>query len=151
MSDVERFAAALKVTDAKKAAEEVVRQAERDAEAARKVELQRLADEAAAHEVALKRARADKQRAVDRLKDARWAGRGVPEAEAAWRDATAAVVELETGERATWDRRPLPEPENTSELSGDTELEESPSSDNGSDFDGDSPVAEAPELDSAES
>jgi hypothetical protein len=67
----------------------------------------------------LKRARADKERAVDRLKDARWAGRGVPEAEAAWRDATAAVVELETGQRATWDRRPVAAAESPADDEGD--------------------------------
>jgi hypothetical protein len=111
MSDVERFAAAMKVTEAKEQAAAEARRVVREAEAKERAERQQQAEDAARHAAELKRARAAKDRAVDRLKEARRAGRGVPEAESAWRDATAAVVELETGQRATWDRRPVAAPD----------------------------------------
>jgi hypothetical protein len=109
LTDAERFAAAVKATEAKKRAEIAAKAAAKQAELDRQAELKRQADEAARHAAAVAAARTERERAVERLKDARRAGRGVPEAESAWRDATAMLVELETGERATWDRRPKPQ------------------------------------------
>jgi hypothetical protein len=70
---------------------ERARQAARDAEQA-----------AAAHAVALEQARRHLDRAIVAARDARRAGSGVADADRAWRDAKARVIELETGAPPEW-------------------------------------------------
>ena len=81
--------------------------AARDAEAARRAEQQR-ADAKTARRaaeeraVALRSAQRDLDRAIDAVRRARSERRGEAEADAAWRDAKARVIELETGARPEW-------------------------------------------------
>lgn len=82
--DLERFAAALKVSEK---ADRATREREREQREA---------------EAALTEARGALERAVEGVRAAKRNGRGVAEADAAWRAAKARVIELETGEAPTW-------------------------------------------------
>src|SRR4051812_11990832 len=102
LSDAQRFAQSLRDSEeadrrAKQAAVDAKNEAERQ-----KVEAQ---EEAAR----LKRAQEAHQRAVEQVKEAKRTGKGRAEADAAWRDAKAELVELETGKRPAWAAQP-PEP-----------------------------------------
>lgn len=85
-----------------------LQQKKREDEASAKAERQRSKDEAAARDAAV--ASADRERsireehvaAVSALKQARRDGRRVAEAEQRWQAASAALLELETGERPAW-------------------------------------------------
>ena len=81
--------------------------AKREAEAIRRAEQQRADHKAARkaaeeHAAALRSARRDLDRAIDAVRRARSERRGEAEADAAWRDAKARVIELETGARPEW-------------------------------------------------
>jgi hypothetical protein len=99
--DVARFAAALQES------------ARREAEAKRRAaEDRQRAEQAAAEAERVKDLERAKDAAAGRLRDARRSGRGVAEAEAAYKAALAAVVAAETGERPAWaPAEPEPEPE----------------------------------------
>jgi hypothetical protein len=97
--DVARFAAALKES------------ARREAEAKRQAaEARQRAEQVAAEAERVKDLERAKDAAASRLRDARRSGRGVAEAEAAYKAALAAVVAAETGERPAW-APDEPEPE----------------------------------------
>jgi hypothetical protein len=81
--------------------------AAREAEAARRAEQQRADAKAAQraaqeHAEALRSARRELDRAIDAVRRARSERRGEAEADAAWREAKARVIELETGARPEW-------------------------------------------------
>jgi hypothetical protein len=94
---VVRFGEAVLRSDAQAAAERARVKAER-AEAAR------LAQLAAEHAEALRVARIELDRAISAAKAARASGRDVAAADAAWKQAKARVIELETGAPPAWDR-----------------------------------------------
>ena len=79
---------------AKKAADEAKAEAER-AKAAALEEANRLQRAQEAH-----------QRAVEMVKEAKRTGKGRAEADAAWREAKADLLELETGKGPAWAARP---------------------------------------------
>jgi membrane protein involved in colicin uptake len=112
LSDAQRFAQSLRDSEeadrrAKQAAVDAKNEAERQ-----KVEAQ---EEAAR----LKRAQEAHQRAVEQVKEAKRTGKGRAEADAAWRDAKAELVELETGKRPAWAAQP-PEPTPAADEQDDT-------------------------------
>ncbi len=81
--------------------------ARREAEAVERAEQQRADAKAAQraaeeHVMALRSAQRDLDRAIDAVRRARSERRGEAEADAAWRDAKARVIELETGARPEW-------------------------------------------------
>ena len=99
LSDAQRFAQSLRDSEeadrrAKKAADEAKAEAER-AKAAALEEANRLQRAQEAH-----------QRAVEMVKEAKRTGKGRAEADAAWREAKADLLELETGKRPAWAARP---------------------------------------------
>ena len=92
---IQRFAAALKESEARDRAAHERERAERErAEAA--------ALAAREHAAALDAARADLEGAIERARAARRNGAGVPAADEAWRVAKARVIELETGAPPEW-------------------------------------------------
>jgi len=98
LSDAQRFAQSLRESEeadrrAKKAAADAKAEAER-AKAAALEEANRLQRAQAAH-----------QRAVEMVKEAKRTGKGRAEADAAWREAKADLLELETGKRPAWAAR----------------------------------------------
>lgn len=95
LSDVERFALAVRTTEkAKRDHEQAVRDERRRAEQA--------AIAAAEHAAALEAARRDLDRAIEAVKAAKRSGRSSSDADGAWRAAKARVIELETGEAPSW-------------------------------------------------
>jgi hypothetical protein len=99
LSDAQRFAQSLRESEeadrrAKKAAADAKAEAEQ-AKAAALEEANRL-----------QRAQATHQRAVEMVKEAKRTGKGRAEADAAWREAKADLLELETGKRPAWAARP---------------------------------------------
>lgn len=87
-------------------------QAERDRQARRRQEAKDAARAEAERAAALVAAQRELDRAIEAVKTARASRRGVAEADAAWRDAKARLIELETGERPAWqpdDSAPPPE------------------------------------------
>jgi hypothetical protein len=99
LSDAQRFAQSLRDSEE---ADRRAKQAAVDA----KIEAERLKAEAQEDAARLKRAQEAHQRAVESVKEANRTGRGRAEADAAWRDAKADLVELETGNRPAWAARP---------------------------------------------
>ena len=95
LSDAERFAQSLRDS------EEADRRAEQAAIDA-KAEAERVKTEAADQAARLQSAQRDHQRAVEMVKEAKRTGKGAAQADAAWREAKANLVELETGKRPTW-------------------------------------------------
>lgn len=95
LSDVERFAQAVRESEAAE------RRAKEDARQ-RKAEAERLAQEAAEHAAKLQRARAAHQRAVELVREAKRTGKGTVEADLAWKQAKAELIELETGQPPAW-------------------------------------------------
>jgi hypothetical protein len=79
-------------------------EAERDRRAAAKREASDAAKAAAARADALAVAKRDLNRAIAGVREARSTRRGVAEADAAWREAKARLIELETGTAPDWDR-----------------------------------------------
>jgi membrane protein involved in colicin uptake len=95
LSDAQRFAQSLRESEeadrrAKKAAADAKAEADRAKAAAEEDALR------------LQRAREAHQRAVEMVKEAKRTGKGRAEADAAWRDAKADLLELETGKRPAW-------------------------------------------------
>jgi membrane protein involved in colicin uptake len=99
LSDAQRFAQSLRDSEE---ADRRAKQAAVDA----KVEAERVKAQAAQDAARLQRAQHAHQRAVEMVKEAKRTGKGRAEADAAWRDAKAELVELETGKRPAW--APLP-------------------------------------------
>jgi hypothetical protein len=116
LTDVERFAQSLRDS------EEADRRA-MQAAAEHKAEAERLKIEAVEQADRLRRAQAAHQRAVELVKQAKRTGKGAAEADLAWREAKADLVELETGKRPAWAARPA-EPKDSppdDETGGDVE------------------------------
>ena len=116
----ERFTAGVRAAElaAERAAK--AKEASRQAATELKAELERQQIAAAKHAADLAQARIDHVAAVERLKAARASGRGKTEAEATWRDATAHLMELESGERPSWAPKPAAEPaDDASDNAGD--------------------------------
>lgn len=90
-----RFGRALDQAKAAERAKQQRLQAEREA-------AKLAAEQAAEHAAKLARANRDLERAIASVKASRSSGSGTTEADAAYRVAKAAVVELETGERPSW-------------------------------------------------
>jgi hypothetical protein len=90
-----RFGRALKEREAKEKAAAARRKAERE-------EARRQAILAAEHAAAVKRANKQLERAIAAVKTARTSHSGMDEADAAYREAKALVVELETGVAPSW-------------------------------------------------
>ncbi len=80
-------------------------QAERERLVREREEAEAAARAAAEHAAALQEARRDLDRAIEAVREARRTGKGVPEADRAWRDAKARVIELETGAPPEWAQR----------------------------------------------
>jgi hypothetical protein len=99
LSDAQRFAQSLRDSEE---ADRRAKQAAVDA----KIEAERLKAQALEDAARLKRAQDAHQRAVESVKEAKRTGKGRAEADAAWRDAKADLVELETGKRPAWAARP---------------------------------------------
>jgi hypothetical protein len=95
LTDVERFAQAVRES------EEAKRRAKQSARDRKAAAEQRKA-EAIERAARLERARTAHQRAVELVKEAQRSGRGVAAADQAWRQAKAALVELETGQPPAW-------------------------------------------------
>src|SRR4051812_10374740 len=100
LSDAQRFAQSLRESEE---ADRRAKQAAADA----KVEAERVKAEAVEHAARLTRAQQSHQRAVEMVKEAKRTGKGRAEADAAWRDAKAELVELETGKRPAWAPPPV--------------------------------------------
>ena len=90
-----RFSEAVKRSDAKAKAERQRIEAERR-------EAKRQAQLAAEHAEAVRIAGKQLDTAIAAAKAAHHSGKGVEEADLAWREAKARVIELETGERPDW-------------------------------------------------
>ena len=118
LTDVERFAQAVRESEA---AERRAKQAERD----RKMDAERRALEAAERAVTLARARAAHQHAVEQVKEAKRTGKGLAAADEAWKQAKAALIELETGQPPPWARTQEAEPPADSAESADESSPES--------------------------
>ena len=115
LTDVERFASALK--DSEKADRAVkARQEQERADAALR------AEKAAAKAAALTVARRDLERAVEAVRYAKQAGRGRPEADQAWKVAKALVIELETGTPPAWAPKPAEPAESVESAEAGEEL-----------------------------
>jgi len=99
LSDAQRFAQALRDSEE---ADRRAKQAAVDA----KIAAERAKAEAEADAARLQRAQQAHQHAVELVKEAKRTGKGRAEADAAWRDAKAELVELETGKRPAWASRP---------------------------------------------
>jgi len=99
LSDAQRFAQSLRDSEE---ADRRAKQAAVDA----KIEAERVKAQAAQDAARLQRAQQAHQHAVELVKEAKRTGKGRVEADAAWRDAKAELVELETGKRPAW--APLP-------------------------------------------
>lgn len=113
-TDVERFAQLVKEQQEAKRAAELAKLAARQAAAELLVEEQKRAAARRQHEIDLAEARVDHTKAVERAREARKTGRAVPQADAAWRAATARLIELESGEAPAWAPRPdLPQVDET--------------------------------------
>jgi hypothetical protein len=100
-------------------AERRAKQSARD----RKAAAERRKAEAVERAANLERARAAHQRAVELVKEAQRTGKGAAAADMAWREAKAALIELETGQPPAWASRldPNAHQEESAEL--DTEHE----------------------------
>jgi hypothetical protein len=73
---------------------------------------------------ALERAERDVQRAIARVREATESGRGRADADAEWRSAKAALIELQTGAPPAWARRTeraSAQPDDAPSTGGDTE------------------------------
>jgi hypothetical protein len=90
-----RFSEAVKKSDAQA-------KAERKRIAAERKEAKRLAKIAADHAEAVRVAGLTLDKAIAAAKAAHHSGKGVEQADLAWRDAKARVIELDTGERPDW-------------------------------------------------
>lgn len=90
-----RFAQAVKRSDEQA-------QAERKRKKAKRLEAARLAQIAAERAEQVRLAGIELERAIAVAKSARASGKGVAEADLAWRKAKARVIELETGEAPDW-------------------------------------------------
>jgi len=89
---IERFAAALRASEEREEAELARQRAAR------------------AHADTLAAAQLDLEQAIEQVRSARRKGNGVAEADAAWRQAKARVIELETGVPPEWaDSMPSPD------------------------------------------
>jgi hypothetical protein len=110
LTPAERFAAGVREAKLAEQRASKAKEASRQAATELKAELERQQIAAAKHAADLAKARTDHTTAVERLKAARASGRGKSEAEATWRDATARLMELETGERPRWAAKPAVEP-----------------------------------------
>lgn len=111
---IAQFAAALRETEARKAAERERRQAERTK-----------AEE-------LDVARAELERAIGAVRRAQRSRSGIAEADAAWRAAKARVLELETGARPEWAPPPEDEgaqPDEAHQAEADEHTDEAPHDD----------------------
>ncbi len=117
----ERFTAGVREAElaAQRAAK--AKEASRQAATELKAELERQQIAAAKHAADLAQARIAHATAVEHLKSARASGRGKAEAESTWRDATARLMELESGERPRW----APKPATDTPESGDADHAES--------------------------
>ena len=124
VSDVERFAAALKEAEKADRAAAARQQQERVDAALR-------AEEAAAKVTALAVARRNLERAVESVRTAKQAGRGRAEADQAWKVAKALVIELETGVPPAWAPKPA---------ASDEQGESVESGEDGNGVDGEVPV-----------
>jgi hypothetical protein len=107
LSDIERFAQAVRESEEAKRRD---KQAAKD----RKAEAERRKAAAIEHAATLERARHAHQRAVEQVKEAKRAGKGAAAADLAWREAKAALIELETGERPAWAAKVVDVDEETS-------------------------------------
>jgi len=121
LSDAQRFAQALKDS------EEADRRA-KDAKAKAKAEADRAKAAAEEEATRLQRAQAAHQRAVEMVKEAKRTGKGRAEADAAWREAKADLVELETGQRPAWAARPVEAADTTVDDDPDEQADESDTS-----------------------
>ncbi len=117
-TDAERFAKAVRSSEA--AARKAV-QDEKDRKAAE----ERRKVEAAEARVRLEQAKVAHQQAVEMVKTAKRSGKGAPEADQAWRVAKANLLELETGQRPAWAPKP-PDPEIDSEGETDRTPKDTP-------------------------
>jgi len=99
LSDAQRFAQSLRDSEE---ADRRAKQAAADA----KIEAERVKAEAEAEAQRLQRAQAAHQHAVELVKEAKRTGKGRAEADTAWREAKAELLELETGKRPAWAARP---------------------------------------------
>jgi multidrug resistance efflux pump len=94
---IKRFSSSLLASADRERAERERTQRERD-------EAERAARAAAEQAEALAAAQRDLERAIERARDARRSRSGVAEADAAWRQAKARLIELETGAPPEWAR-----------------------------------------------
>jgi hypothetical protein len=116
-SDLERFAAAIRESEQRERA--ALRDRKRQADTARQV-----AADKAMRAAALERAERDVQRAIARVRAATESGRGRADADAEWRSAKAALIELQTGAPPAWARRTeraSAQPDDALSAGGDTE------------------------------
>ena len=111
LSDVERFAQSVRES------EEADRRA-KQAAIDRKREEDRVRLEAVERAARLEQAQRAHQRAVELVKEAKRTGRGAVEADVAWREAKAELLELETGKRPAWAARPA-EPADSQQTVGE--------------------------------
>src|SRR4051794_12938775 len=95
LSDAQRFAQSLRDSEE---ADRRAKQAAVDA----KMEAEHVKAQAAQDAARLQRAQHAHQRAVELVKEAKRTGKGRVEADAAWRDAKAELVEWKTGKRRAW-------------------------------------------------
>ena len=99
---VERFAAALKESEA-------LDRERRRKEGAERAARAQAAASAAAQEQELRDARRRLERAIEKVRDAKRRGASTVEADREWKDAKARVIELETGAAPSWAPTPPPE------------------------------------------
>ena len=92
---IQRFAAILRESDERERAEREREQLERTA-------AEDAARAASEHAVALVAARRELERAIEGARDARRTRKGIDAADAAWREAKARLIELETGAPPAW-------------------------------------------------
>lgn len=115
LSDAERFAQAVRESEA---AERRAKQAARD----RKEAAERQKREAAERAALLEQTRAAHHRAVEQVKEAKRTGKGVAAADEAWRQAKAALIELETGQRPAWARSPVADAANATDAGNEPDV-----------------------------
>jgi hypothetical protein len=94
---IEQFAARLRESAEREQAEQDRRRLERE-------RARQAAQAAADHAAALDTARRELEQAIVDARTARRVGSGVPAADAAWREAKAKLIELETGAPPEWAR-----------------------------------------------
>lgn len=113
-ADMARFAAVTKAAEKAKrdriAAEQKAHREAAEAAKLLKETADRLLREQKAHAKALAIAQADVARTIEELKAARTSRRNIPAAEAAWKQARARLITLETGAQPSWAPKPAPGP-----------------------------------------